>query len=202
MHTSGAPNPDAFTAHRDALLNFSICVPALTAAFVLTNESRYAQQAIDSSTGLVHRPRDPHDARAFSTARPFHPQRRAAPKASSKPCIWQRSFNACRSSTTQRRLTESDHAALQKWFAEYFELAQHLAPRRPRTRQQESPTAAHGCFKPPPSLTSPRSADDAPLTTLASSVQIQHHSRADRCRWHVSSRADYAQSLSQYALQS
>src|SRR5271155_2568081 len=41
-----SPNPDAFTAHRDALLNFSICVPALTAAFVLTNESRYAQQAV------------------------------------------------------------------------------------------------------------------------------------------------------------
>ena len=46
IHSSGPPNPDAFTAHRDALLNFSICVPALTAAFVLTNEARYAQQAV------------------------------------------------------------------------------------------------------------------------------------------------------------
>src|SRR5271154_5794878 len=46
LHSTDGPNPDAFTAHRDALVNFSICVPALTAAFVLTNESRYAQQAI------------------------------------------------------------------------------------------------------------------------------------------------------------
>src|SRR5271170_501177 len=45
-HTDNTPNPDAFTAHRDALLNFCITVPALTAAFVLTNDSRYAQQAV------------------------------------------------------------------------------------------------------------------------------------------------------------
>jgi len=39
------PNPDAFTAHRDALLNLSLYVPALTAAYLLTNDARYAQQA-------------------------------------------------------------------------------------------------------------------------------------------------------------
>jgi hypothetical protein len=41
----GSANPDAFTAHRDALLNFGLTVPALTAAFVLTHDERYAQQA-------------------------------------------------------------------------------------------------------------------------------------------------------------
>ena len=46
VHNSGPANPDAFVAHRDALMNFSICVSALTAAFVLTNEARYAQQAV------------------------------------------------------------------------------------------------------------------------------------------------------------
>src|SRR5713226_1830307 len=45
IQRSGAPNPEAFTAHRDALLNLSLYVPALTAAFVLTHEERYAQQA-------------------------------------------------------------------------------------------------------------------------------------------------------------
>ncbi|WP_158793986.1 alginate lyase family protein [Granulicella sp. L60] len=44
--TGGPPNPAAFTAHRDALLNFSLYVPALTAAFVLTKDQRYAQQAV------------------------------------------------------------------------------------------------------------------------------------------------------------
>ncbi len=36
----------AFTAHRDALLHFSMCVPALTAAYVLTHDQRYAAQAV------------------------------------------------------------------------------------------------------------------------------------------------------------
>src|SRR5207244_5471144 len=46
IHNSGPSNPDAFSAHRDALLNFSICVPPLTAAFALTTQPHYAQQAV------------------------------------------------------------------------------------------------------------------------------------------------------------
>ncbi|WP_353068692.1 alginate lyase family protein [Tunturibacter empetritectus] len=47
QHTNPSPdlNPDAFTAHRDALLNLSLTVPALTAAYLLTTDLRYAQQA-------------------------------------------------------------------------------------------------------------------------------------------------------------
>lgn len=40
-----APNSTPFTAHSDALLNFSIQAGALAAAFVLTNETRYADHA-------------------------------------------------------------------------------------------------------------------------------------------------------------
>jgi len=43
---SGPPNPAAFVAHRDALLNLSIQAPALAAAFSLTKEERYAEQAV------------------------------------------------------------------------------------------------------------------------------------------------------------
>src|ERR1700678_2265800 len=43
---TGPPNPAAFTAHRDALLNLSITVSALTSAFVLTKDPRYSTQAI------------------------------------------------------------------------------------------------------------------------------------------------------------
>jgi hypothetical protein len=46
VERTGAPNPAAFTAHRDALLDLSIWVPALAAAFVLTKEDRYAEQAL------------------------------------------------------------------------------------------------------------------------------------------------------------
>jgi Alginate lyase len=43
---AGALNPAAFTGHRDALLNLSIAVSALTAALVLTKDARYATQAM------------------------------------------------------------------------------------------------------------------------------------------------------------
>jgi alginate lyase len=46
VERKGEANPAAFTAHRDVLLDFSIWVPALTAAFVLTKEERYAEQAL------------------------------------------------------------------------------------------------------------------------------------------------------------
>ena len=42
---SDATAPTLFTAHSDALLNFSIQVPALAAAYVLTREERYAEHA-------------------------------------------------------------------------------------------------------------------------------------------------------------
>lgn len=37
--------PDGFSAHRDALLSLAHIVPALTSAYVLTREERYARQA-------------------------------------------------------------------------------------------------------------------------------------------------------------
>jgi hypothetical protein len=41
------PGPPPFTAHSDALLTFSIQVPTLVAAFILTKEDRYAEHAAD-----------------------------------------------------------------------------------------------------------------------------------------------------------
>ncbi|RZU43434.1 alginate lyase family protein [Edaphobacter modestus] len=38
--------PDAFTAHRDAIISLAHIVPALTSAYVLTKEERYAQHAV------------------------------------------------------------------------------------------------------------------------------------------------------------
>jgi hypothetical protein len=46
LRASDSPNPAAFTAHRDALLNLCLLIPSLTAAFVLTKEQRYAQHAV------------------------------------------------------------------------------------------------------------------------------------------------------------
>lgn len=46
LQRKGSENPVAFTAHRDALLDLSIWVPSLAAAYVLTKEERYAEAAL------------------------------------------------------------------------------------------------------------------------------------------------------------
>lgn len=46
LQRKGTANPDAFTAHRDALLDMSIWVAALAAAYLLTKEERYAEAAM------------------------------------------------------------------------------------------------------------------------------------------------------------
>jgi hypothetical protein len=45
IQRDGMSNPDNFTAHRHALIRLSVQVPALTAAWLLTRENRYAQHA-------------------------------------------------------------------------------------------------------------------------------------------------------------
>ncbi|HYY72698.1 MAG TPA: alginate lyase family protein [Candidatus Bathyarchaeia archaeon] len=45
IRRDGISNPDNFTAHRHALIRLSLQVPALTAAWLLSHESRYAAHA-------------------------------------------------------------------------------------------------------------------------------------------------------------
>jgi hypothetical protein len=45
IQRDGMSNPDNFVAHRQALMRFSQIVPALAAAWVLTQDRRYAEQA-------------------------------------------------------------------------------------------------------------------------------------------------------------
>ena len=46
IRRDGMSNPDNFVAHRQALLGLSIQVPALTAAWLLTRDTRYATHAV------------------------------------------------------------------------------------------------------------------------------------------------------------
>jgi hypothetical protein len=117
---SGSSNPDAFVAHRDALLNFSICVPALTAAFVLTNESRYAQQAItnlrawflDSATRMTPSLQYGQTIPPAKTGR-LEGVIEAVHLAEVVQCI---PFL-----TNSEAFAEQDRSALKKWLAEYFD---------------------------------------------------------------------------------
>jgi hypothetical protein len=120
IHNSGPSNPDAFTAHRDALLNFSICVPALTAAFVLTSEARYAQSAVtqlrawflDPATRMTPSLLYGQIIPPAKTGR-FEGVVEAVHLAEVVQCL---PFL-----TNSEALTESDYGALKKWFAAYFD---------------------------------------------------------------------------------
>jgi hypothetical protein len=117
---TGASNPAAFTAHRDALLNLGIAVPALTAAFVVTKDLRYATQAvahlkawfIDPATSMTPSLLYAQVVPPAKTGR-FEGIVEAvhlAEIAQSLPFL-----------ATSDALTPGDLTALQKWFADYLD---------------------------------------------------------------------------------
>jgi hypothetical protein len=120
IHNSGPSNPDAFTAHRDALLNFSICVPALTAAFVLTNETRYAQQAV---THLQAWFLDPPTRMTPSLlyGQTIPPAKTGRLEGVVEAVHLAEVVQCLPFLTNSEALTESDYTALKKWFAAYFD---------------------------------------------------------------------------------
>jgi hypothetical protein len=119
VRTTGEPNPDAFTAHRDALLNFSICVPALTAAFVLTSESRYAQQAIAHLKAWFIDPATRMTPSLFY-GQTIPPAKAGRPEGVIEAVHLAEVVQCVPFLNNAEALTESDRTALQKWFAEYF----------------------------------------------------------------------------------
>jgi hypothetical protein len=120
VQREGQPNPEAFTAHRDALLDFCICVPVLTAAFVLTKEGRYAQQAVvhlrawflDSATRMTPSILYGQTILPAKTGRP-EGVIEAVHLAEVAICLpFLENFDG---------FAEADRAAVRKWFADYFE---------------------------------------------------------------------------------
>jgi len=118
-HT-GAPNPAAFTAHREALIHFSRSVSALTAASVLTSQSRYAQQAvahlrawfIDPATSMTPSLLYAQTILPAKTGR-FEGVVEAvhlAEVAQSIPFL-----------AHSEALSPEDRAAIEKWFADYLD---------------------------------------------------------------------------------
>lgn len=47
INRDGQSNPDNFNKHREVMIDLSIRMPALTAAWLLTNDPRYAKRAAD-----------------------------------------------------------------------------------------------------------------------------------------------------------
>jgi Alginate lyase len=164
IHNSGPSNPDAFTAHRDALLNFSIYVPALTAAFLLTNDASYAQQAvkhlrawfIDPATRMTPSLLYAQTIRPAKTGR-FEGVAEAVHLAEVVQCLL--------FLNNSEALTESDHITLKKWFAEYFEWL-NTSRLAGLARDNKSHHGSSWLLQAAAIAHLTQVADDAPLTTL------------------------------------
>jgi Alginate lyase len=117
---TGPPNPAAFTAHRDALLNLSITVSALTSAFVLTKDPRYSTQAIAHlKVWFIAPATSMTPSLLFGQVIPPSKTGRfegiveavhLAEIAQSLPFL-----------TSDEALNQRELIALQKWFADYFD---------------------------------------------------------------------------------
>jgi Alginate lyase len=119
IQRADTPNPDAFTAHRDALLNFCMAVPSLTAAFALTGESRYAEHAV---THLKAWLLDPATRMTPSIlyAQTIPPAKTGRPEGVVEAVHLAEVVQSLNFLNTAEALSEPDRTALQKWFAEYF----------------------------------------------------------------------------------
>lgn len=119
-----AVNPEAFTAHRDAVYALGTAVPALTAAFVLTNEPRYAAKAAEHLRAwFVTAATRMTPALPFGQRIPNAPTGRAEgrfegvldtlPLAETARCI--------RFLAASEALSAEELKAIRVWFADYFQ---------------------------------------------------------------------------------
>jgi hypothetical protein len=118
VERTGTPNPGAFTAHRDALLAMSMEMTALTAAFVLTKEERYAEQAIrrlrawfvDPATSMTP---------SLLYGQTILPSKEGRPEGVLETVHLAEVAQAIPFLARSEAFTKSDSDALQNWFGAY-----------------------------------------------------------------------------------
>ena len=116
----GPLNPDAFTAHRDALLNMSIAVSTLTAAFVLTKELRYAAHAVAHLKAWFVEPATSM-APNFSLAQVVPPAKAGRPEGIIEAVHLAEVAQSLAFLMGSEAFPEGDAAAVKKWFGDYFD---------------------------------------------------------------------------------
>jgi Alginate lyase len=120
LRSSGPLNPAAFTAHRDALLNLCIDIPALTAAFVLTKEQRYARHAaahlnawfVDPATSMTP---------SLTYAQTIPPAKTGRLEGVIEAVHLAEVVQCVPFLSNSDALPETDLAVLKKWLSDYFE---------------------------------------------------------------------------------
>jgi hypothetical protein len=120
QHTDTVPNPDAFIAHRDALLNLSLYVPALAAAYLLTSDTRYAQHAaahlrawfIDPATSMTP---------SILYAQTIPPAKNGRPEGVVEAAHLAEVVQSLPFLINSEALTPEELTTLTKWFTDYFD---------------------------------------------------------------------------------
>jgi len=199
------PAEPLFTAHRDALFQLGLAVPALAAAFHLTGEARYVEQAvrhlrawfIDPDTqmvaalkyaqvqlpiGRVSRNAITGRYEGLVEALPLVEVAQAIPFLAASPVT-----------------TDADIAALRKWFGDYLawltgdELAGARLPALARDSRDHHGTSwmlqvcAYSTFAAPES--------SAPRSETSSLTQLRHRYRSTLLRAQVSARGTFPREL-------
>ncbi len=172
----GAPNPAAFTAHRDALLNLSLYVPALTAAFVLTHEERYAKQAvahlhawfIDPATSMTS---------SLLYAQVIPPAKTGRPEGLVEAVHLAEVAQSIPFLANSEALSELRSRRHPEMVRRVLRVADNISARRPCSRPEEPPrqllAPASRCLRPSQYKRRP------PPHRAPSPIQIHHHPRPD-----------------------
>ncbi|MBB5344039.1 alginate lyase family protein [Tunturibacter empetritectus] len=164
QHTDTTPNPDAFTAHRDALLNLSLYVPALTAAYLFTTDPRYAQQAAAHLRAWFLTPATSMTP-SLQYAQTIPPAKNGRLEGVVEAVHLAEVVQSLPFLTNSEALTSEELTALTKWFTAYLDwlntsrmagLARDNKSHHGTSWLLQASAIAH--------LTQP--ADDRPLTTL------------------------------------
>ncbi|HEY6377141.1 MAG TPA: alginate lyase family protein [Edaphobacter sp.] len=160
---TGQPNPAAFTAHREAVLNLGLYVPALTAAFVLTKDAKYANQAVAHLRTWFIDP-DTSMTPSLLYGQVILPAKTGRPEGVVEAIHLAEVAQSIPFLTTSEVLSDTDLAAIQKWFADYLEwlntsrlagLARDMRNHNGTSWLLQAASCAHLNTK-----------DDRPLTTL------------------------------------
>lgn len=117
---SEAEGNEAFSAHRDAVLGFSIHACALSAAYVLTKQESYAEQAlrhlrtwfIDPATRMTPR---------LAYAQTLPPAKEGRPEGIVEAVHLAEVAQSIPFLTQSPAMTEADREGLQRWFGAYLE---------------------------------------------------------------------------------
>jgi hypothetical protein len=116
----GQPNPAAFTAHRDAILNLCITVPTLTAAYLITHDPQYAQQAVIHLRAWFIVPATAMTPN-LAYAQTIPPSKAGRFEGVIEAVHLAELVQSVSFLATTEALPDSDRIALEKWFADYLD---------------------------------------------------------------------------------